>query len=181
MFLLIGFCTILFLNGCDISSKEKVNDDIKDDDVNYSIYEFHLYDETFEHTEEVVAKYDENGKLKKFEFYQVYPEITATSACKYRDPKYADAEDLNYAGVEYKCSSDGNGMKLYFAMTDESIIDGYLELENSDFDLIDSYEFYDTEDHAKNTIQNEIDYLKSEGIKPSDKNYIIMDGKRIDW
>lgn len=56
MIISLLLCPVFMMTGCGNNSGE--NNDSK-----LSVYEFHYYDSDFNHTEEMVIKYNEEGKL----------------------------------------------------------------------------------------------------------------------
>lgn len=174
VFLILILCSLLIVTGCN-------NPFSKED--NYSSYEIHHYDTDFNHTEEIVAKYDSEGKLKKLEMYMVYDQIKEQSDCDEWEQRHSDIVDLTYPEVEISCTITNKGTKIYYVMTDKSLEAGYLT-NNDDYYSLDFTEMYipfKDESSAKETIQKNIDNYKQQGIEYNDQNYVVIDGKKTGW
>lgn len=52
-----------------------------DNDSKLSVYEFHFYDSDFNHTEEMVVKYNEDGELVYAEAYWTADEFNKNYVC----------------------------------------------------------------------------------------------------
>lgn len=177
-FLVLGVCSSLLLTGCD--SPLKGEGGLLGN--NYASYEVHLYDADFNHTEEIEAQYDSEGKLKRLELYMVFDQKTKQSDCDSWERSNLDAVDLNYDGVDAGCKITDKGAKVYYVMTDESLEDGYLkDGEDYDFDFEDVYYMFKTEEKAKETIDEYIEMCKENEVEYNDDNYVVIDGKKTGW
>lgn len=147
----------------------------------YSSYEYHIYDETFKHTEDLVAKYDSTGKLVLFESYMIYDKRTDSNPCREFNSNIEDIVDLDYPGVTAKCTVDENGVKMYYSMTDKSVAKGYLK-DDKDFKLPlkRTYEDIADEKMAKETFQKLLDRVREEEMVFDERNYIIIDDVKIE-
>lgn len=167
---IMSLCAICFVTGCDniLNNKE-----------NYSIYEMHLYDDTFDHTEELIIKYKEDESLKYMEYYMTYD---TEKACDYLINRYKESEDLKYPEVKFDCETIDGKTTIRWSMTDKSIEKGYLT-DDKDYDSSLQY-YYDkvkNETLAKETFEGQVTRFREENIFGADeRNYIIIDGKKID-
>ena len=131
-YLKIGLClllTIFVFTGCE----NKANETKKEDDNSLSVYEYHYYDNDFNHTEDFIVKYDKSGNFKELQMIYNYDKRTNSDACsqiKYTKENYID---LTYPGVSASCIVDEKGQTLIWSMTDESVSAGYLKDENKDY------------------------------------------------
>ena len=57
--ILSSLLALFLLTGCENNILNPLDDSSK-----YSVYEYHYYDEDFEHTEDFIVKYDRDGNLK---------------------------------------------------------------------------------------------------------------------
>lgn len=174
VFMILAGC--LLVTGCENDSKEITN---KESD--YSVYEYHYYDEDFNHTEDFIVKYDKNGNFKELKTITLYDkDKRSCNQDSYTVEKYPD---LAYKGVSATCTSDSNGVSYISTMTDESVQDGYLSDEDGDYLLPLKY-FYEelsTQDKADETFNGLIDSFKENNVKEDSRNYIIIKGKKTSW
>lgn len=170
--LIVSLLIIFMVSGCSNSKENK--DDL-------SIYEYHYYDKDFEHTEDFIAKYDKDGKLKSLESIYVYDKRTDSKYCKnaYSKDEYID---LTYKDVYASCTVDENGQKLISSMTDKSIEDGYL-VDDKDYRLVLQYIYEDvsTEKDAINFFKKMEATFKEENSSTDERNYLIVKGKRVNF
>lgn len=165
-------CTAFMVTGCDTSNKV--------DESKYSIYEMHLYDDTFDHTEELVVKFDENGNFKYAKYYMTYD---SEKACEYFiDNWNKNAVDAKYPEVKYNCETVDGKSTISWSMTDKSLKNGYLT-DGKEFKSSLKY-YYDRikdETTAKSTFEGQVTRFREEGLFDADeRNYLIIDGKKID-
>ena len=166
-------CSVFMVTGCGNNSGEI-------DDSKLSVYEMHQYDAEFKHTEEIVAKFDDEGKLKYAEYITVYDyEITA---CPTKIEQWNETEDSKYEDVNYSCEAKDGKTTIKWSMTDKSLDNGYLS-DDKTFKsrLKGSYERIKDEATAKETFEDQVTRFREEEIFGADeRNYIIIDGERID-
>ncbi|MBE6154391.1 MAG: hypothetical protein E7163_02280 [Firmicutes bacterium] len=152
----------------------------KVDDSKLSVYEIHEYDAEFKHTEEIVAKFDDEGKLKYAEYITVYDrEMTV---CPTKIKQWNETEDSKYEDVKYSCEAKDGKTTIKWSMTDKSLNDGYLT-DNKTFSsrLKGSYNNIKDEETAKKVWNEHITKFRDENLFAVDeRNYIIIDGERID-
>ena len=163
----ISLLCAVFMVGCQ--TKEE----------NLKVYEMHLYDSTFKHTEELIAKYKEDGSLKYLEYYMVYD---SEKACEYAINNWNEnAVDAKYEEVKFNCETVDGKTTVSWSMTDKSIEDGYL-IDDEDYDssLKSYYERIKTEEMAKETFEGQVTRFKEENLFGDERNYIIINGERID-
>ena len=86
LMVLIGCITI---TGCENGSKGGIN---KEND--YLVYEYHYYDEDFNHTEDFIAKYDKNGNFKELKTITLYDKDKRS--CNQDDYTVEKYPDLGY-------------------------------------------------------------------------------------
>ena len=165
-------CTVFMVTGCE-------NIDGVDES-KYSVYEMHLYDDTFDHTEELVVKYDEGGNFKYAEYYMTYD---SEKACEYLINNWnKKSEDSKYAEVKFDCKTVDGKSTLRWSMTDKSVDAGYLT-DDKDFDSSLKYYYEKIKDEkiAKETFEGQVTRFREEKLFGLDeRNYIIIDGERID-
>lgn len=164
LLLCVGFMTI----GCENKTKEN-------DGKNYKQYEIHFYDADFKHTEELEVYYDKDGNLKNIAAYYVY------DASKNRNCQYIQKPKKDYKDAKIECTENSDGsVKYYSYLTDESIKEGALE-DSAFMSVKSAYEEFDTEEKIKSYIDSLIEELKNSNTKSDDRNYIISDGKKVEW
>lgn len=164
LLLCVGFMTI----GCENKTKEN-------DGKNYKQYEIHFYDADFKHTEELEVYYDKDGNLKNIAAYYVY------DASKNRNCQYMQKPKKDYKDAKSECTENSDGsVKYYSYLTDESIKEGALE-DSAFMSVKSAYEEFDTEEKIKSYIDSLIEELKNSNTKSDDRNYIISDGKKVEW
>lgn len=165
-------CSVFMITGCG-NNEEKEN-------VNLSAYEIHMYDAEFKHTEELIAKYDDEGKLKYAEYITVYDrEMTI---CSSRIEEWNETEDSKYEDVKYSCEAKDGKTTIKWSMTDKSLDNGYLS-DDKTFKsaLKSSYKSIKDEETAKKVWNERItEFRDLELFEADERNYIIMDGERID-
>ena len=166
-------CSVFMVTGCGNNSGEI-------DDSKLSVYEIHEYDAEFKHTEEIVAKFDDEGKLKYAEYITVYDyEITA---CPTKIEQWNETEDSKYEDVNYSCEAKDGKTTIKWSMTDKSLDNGYLS-DDKTFKsaLKSSYKNIKDEETAKKVWNEQITKFRDENIfGADDRNYIVMDRERID-
>lgn len=175
-FILMVLIGCIAITGCENGSKGRIN---KEND--YLVYEYHYYDEDFNHTEDFIVKYDKNGNFKELKTITLYDKDKRS--CNQDDYTVEKYPDLGYKGVSATCTSDSNGVSYIATMTDESVNDGYLSDENGNYLLPLKY-FYEelsTQDKADETFKGLIDSFKEHNIKEDDRNYIIIKGNKASW
>lgn len=175
-FILMVLIGCIAITGCENGSKGGIN---KEND--YLVYEYHYYDEDFNHTEDFIVKYDKNGNFKELKTITLYDKDKRS--CNQDDYTVEKYPDLGYKGVSATCISDSNGVSYIATMTDESVNDGYLSDENGDYLLPLKY-FYEelsTQDKADETFKGLIDSFKENNVKEDSRNYIIIKGKKASW
>lgn len=154
--------------GCENKTKENVGE-------NYKQYEIHFYDADFKHTEELEVYYDNDGNLKNIAAYYVY------DASKNRNCQYMQKPKKDYKDAKSECIENSDGsVKYYSYLTDESIKEGALE-DSAFMSVKSAYEEFDTEEKIKSYIDSLIEELKNSNTKSDDRNYIISDGKKVEW
>lgn len=175
-FIFMIFIGCIAITGCENSSEEVLN---KEND--YLVYEYHYYDEDFNHTEDFIAKYDKNGNFKELKTITLYDKDKRS--CNQDDYTVEKYPDLGYKGVSATCTSDSNGVSYIATMTDESIKDGYLSDEDGDYLLPLKYFYEDlsTQDKADETFKGLIDSFKENNVKEDSRNYIIVKSKKASW
>lgn len=168
-----GLCSLFLITGCGANENEEEN---------YSVYEWHSYDSTFKHTEDFIAKYDDNGNLKYLESITVWDKEKNRS-CDALNKTTSTYPDLKYEGVGFKCEMLDNGTKLSYYMTDKSIEDGYLSEEDGhyNFSLEYIYPKLKDEEMAKESVQELIDMSKENNLEFNDQNYAVIDGVKTGW
>ena len=127
--ILSSLVALFLLTGCESNLLGT-----KDESSKYSIYEYHYYDEDFEHTEDFIVKYDKDGNLKEFQMIYLYDKRTDSKYCPENAFSIEKYVDLTYPGVTATCTVDENGQKLVYTMTDESVKSGYLK-DDKDYSL----------------------------------------------
>lgn len=168
-FILLGSLFVITGCGDNIENNE--------DDAKYSVYEMHLYDEDFKHTEELVAKYKEDGTIKYVETYVVWDDVRS---CESSINSNSKSEDLKYPDVKYTCTNEDGKTIVKWSMTDKSLDNGYLK-DKKDFksDLKYIYEDIKEEASLKKILEQQAEGLRKEN-KFDERNYFVIDGKRID-
>lgn len=174
-FAFVVLASCLFLTGCE--GKNIFSNGSKDD---YSTYEYHYYDEDFNHTEDFIVKYDKNGNFKELKTIILYDKDDRS--CPNKDYTVEDYPDLAYKGVSIKCTKDNNGVTYTTTMTDESVKNGYLK-GDEDYLLPLKYYYDDlsTESKAETTFKRLVEEFKKNKVEKNKKNYIIIKGKDVSW
>lgn len=179
LFIILGLCSLL-ITGCGTENG-------KDEDKNLSVYEWHYYDETFKHTEDFIAKYDESGKLVKLESIydakypggQKYDEDYCKINLERLNKKFAD-----YKGVTATCEMRDDSYVWNYSITDEAIEAGALDVENAYVyidPLVNIHPRVADETKVKETIQKLMDNAKNESAECNDINYAVIDGVKTCW
>ena len=181
-YLKIGLClllTIFVFTGCE----NKANETKKEDDNSLSVYEYHYYDNDFNHTEDFIVKYDKSGNFKELQMiynYDKRPNSDACSQIKYTKENYID---LTYPGVSASCIVDEKGQTLIWSMTDESVSAGYLKDENKDysFALKYVYDSLETEEKANEYMKKAVEEFKKQNVVEDDRNYLVIKNEKVKW
>ena len=175
MIISLLLCSVFMITGCGNSSGE--NDDSK-----LSVYEFHQYDSDFDHTEEMVIKYNEEGKLVYAEAYWTLDDAGENASCDFVKNRFKTSDDAKYKDVKMECKLSGKQMTVKYIITDESLKDGYLQNDDeyyqSYFD--GGYDIFKEEEIFKKYLENQIEYFREKNLFEDERNYIVMDGERID-
>ena len=178
--IILSSIAILFLlTGCENST---INGIIGGNEKEYSVYEYHYYDEDFDHTEDFVAKYDKDGNLKELEMIYLYDKRTDSKYCPENAFDKEEYIDLTYPGVTATCTVDENGQKLVYTMTDESVKSGYLT-DGKDYRLPLEYLYEDvaTEEKAKEYFNKALKDFKESNIVEDNRNYLVIKGVKTSW
>lgn len=175
--ILSSLVALFLLTGCESNLLGT-----KDESSKYSIYEYHYYDEDFEHTEDFIVKYDKDGNLKEFQMIYLYDKRTDSKYCPENAFSIEKYVDLTYPGVTATCTVDENGQKLVYTMTDESVKSGYLK-DDKDYSLALKYmyEEIDTEEKAKEYFDKALKVFKENNVKEDNRNYLIIKGVKTSW
>lgn len=172
MIMSLLLCATFILTGCENTTEKEEKE--------LTVYEMHLYDETFKHTEELVVKYDDEGNFKYAEYYMTYD---YDLPCTYMIDKWnKTAEDAKYEDVEYNCETIDGKSTLRWSMTDKSLDNGYLKDDkNYSSSLKNYYDRLKDEATAKETFKGQVTRFRDEKLFDADeRNYIIIAGERID-
>lgn len=173
LMVIILLCTVFMVTGCENILE-------KDDDSKLSVYEFHYYDSSFNHTEEMVVKYNDEGELVYAEAYWIADNFNVNYGCEYYEEKFKEFDDAKYEDVKFECEMSETKRTLKYIITDKSLKDGYLQNED------DSYHtyfngYYDTinkEENFKKYLEEQIEYLRDNNLFEDERNYIIIDGEK---
>lgn len=95
-----------------------------------------------------------------------------------------EIDDFKYDGVNWECNVDSDyKLKKVWTMNDASIAKGYLKNEEDDYRLPfeDLYPMIETQEKAKEFIENEVNSLKENGIDCSDKYYYVIANEKKCW
>ena len=174
-FILIVSLLIIFLvSGCSNSKENK--DDL-------SIYEYHYYDNDFNHTEDFIVKYDKSGNFKELQMIYNYDKRTNWDACSQIKYTKENDIDLTYPGVSASCIVDEKGQTLIWSMTDESVSAGYLKDENKDysFALKYVYDSLETEEKANEYMKKAVEEFKKQNVVEDDRNYLVIKNEKVKW
>ncbi len=176
--LIILILCLTVLTACKKKDEEKEK---------YRVYEWHYNDIMFDNTDEIIAKYDDEGNLMYLEVYKVYDYKDLKiddSYCERIIESNSKTEDSKHKGVKSNCIKDGSMIKISYTMTNESIEDGYLTDANKKYvfsDLQSTYSKMKDEEQAKKTINELIDKTKNENITCDEKNYAVINGQKECW
>jgi len=165
-------CSVFMVTGCGNNSGEV-------DESKYSVYEWHEYDVDYKHTEEMILKYNEDGSLAYAEYYWVRDNATS---CDYANKVYDESEDKNYPDVKYTCEISDGKMTTKWSMTEKSLEKGYLT-DEKDYDstLKNWYDRIKDETVGKALMERQVTRFREDSLFGADeRNYIIIDGERID-
>lgn len=174
--------TIFFITGCNlvepISKDNNPSKENKDD----IVYEYHYYDEDFEHTEDFIVKFDKNGNFKSLETITIYDKRTESKYCPENIYNKEDYIDLTYPGVTASCTVSESGQKLVNYMNAESVKAGYLQ-DDKDYRLSLQYIYEEVSslEKTKETFNSLLDRMKKENIVQNERNYIVIDNKKVSW
>lgn len=175
MIISLLLCSVFMITGCGISSG-------KNDDSKLSVYEFHYYDSDFEHTEEMVIKYNEEGNLVYAEAYWTLDDVSGNANCDYVKNRFEESNDVKYKDVKMECKLSEKQMTIKYIITDESLKDGYLQNDDeyyqSYFD--GGYDIFNEEETFKKYLEDQVEYLRENNLFEDERNYIVIDGERID-
>ena len=169
MIISLLLCSVFMITGC--GSNEV-------DDSKYSVYEWHEYDADYKHTEEMILKYNEDGSLAYAEYYWVRDNATN---CDYVNKVYDESEDKNYPDVKFTCEISVGKMTTKWSMTEKSLQKGYLT-DGKDYDstLKNWYDRIKDETVGKALMERQVTRFREDSLFGADeRNYIIIDGKRI--
>lgn len=167
-------CSVFMLTGCEESFEEN--------DTNLSVYEFHQYDSDFNHTEEIIIKYDEEGNIVYGEAYWTFDKVNENASCESVYIRFDESNDAKYKDVKVECNLSSEGKTIKYTLTGESIKDGYLQNEDEYYKsyFYGGYEVFSDEETFKKYLEEKVIYLRDNDLFKDKRNYIVIDGKRID-
>ncbi len=172
--IIILILILTILTGCNDKKVKQENNN----------YEYHYYDEKEKYYEEYIAKY-KNGKLTELIIMNTRTYTGSSNlkeACKTIEENQNKAMS-NYNGASFKCTLEKNNTYKYtYIIKQEAINSGFMTTEN-DNDLFNNikiiYNKVATEKQATKHLEIELDNFKSKDIKCNNKNYIIINGKKV--
>lgn len=138
-------------------------------------YALQLYGENFHYTRGLEADYDEEGELKQIEVYLIYD----SSAFMISNGGEDSAE--KYPGAKSTCTvNDDGSVKISNSLTSDSIEAGALA-DNAFYMVSQIYDKIKTEEDIKAFFEEQAEFAKENGIPADETNYIIVNGKNIQW
>lgn len=167
-------CSIFIITGCENSQGE--NEDSK-----LSVYEFHYYDSDFNHTEEMVIKYNEEKKLAYAEAYWTLDDVGENASCDSVKSDFEESNDAKYKDVKMECKLSGKQMTVKYIITDESLKDGYLQNDDEYYQsyFYGGYDTFKEEETFKEYLESQVEYLRENNLFSDKRNYIVIDGEKI--
>lgn len=175
MIISLLLCSVFMITGCENGLGE--NDDSK-----LSVYEFHQYDSDFNHTEEMIVKYNEEGKLVYAEAYWTLDDVGENANCDTVKNRFEESNDAKYKDVKMECKLSENQMTVKYIITDESLKDGYLQNDDEYYQsyFYGGYDIFNEEETFKKYLEDQVEYLREKKLFEDKRNYIVIDGERID-
>lgn len=175
MIISLLICAVFMVTGCENILGEN-------NDSELSVYEFHTYDTDFNHTEEMVVKYNDEGKLVYAEAYWTSDNFNKNYGCEYYENNFKEKNDAKYKDVKFECTMTEEQRTFKYIITDESLKDGYLQNEDETYlsYFSGSYDIIKEEKNFKEYLEEKVEYLRDNNLFADERNYIIIDGERID-
>lgn len=140
-------------------------------DNKYTRYEWHYYDKDFNHTEELIVKYDKKGDLYEYEESLLYDKVTDKKSCDNFNYRFKDVE-----GATETCKTTDEGTRVTRTFN-RKYIDKRIAQKgegSEDRKLL-------KEEYAKEYFEEGLKKLKEE-VEHSDKyNYMVIANKKIEW
>ena len=176
--LIAGGVYFFVFNSKENSKKEAEESEYYDED--HYLYEYHSFSKETNNTENIVIKYDKEGKLVYLARWVLWKDKKSCDGWNYNE---TNTPDLTYPEVKVSCTVTDDGLKAFYEMTDKSLEAGYLKDEKTWklSVLKTAYNNFDTEEHAKAYLEKKISRFKSSDIKSDDETYIIIKNKRVEW
>ena len=168
----IGIGLLLIILLLAICLKNPISNLFEEDDKRYAL---NLYGEDFHYIRGLEAFYDRNGELKSIEVYLIYDSSTLDIANESID----GAADYPEAKSEFIVNDDGS-VKISNFLTSKSIEAGALS-DNAFYMVSSMYDRIKTEDDIKLLFEDQMELAREKNIPADETNYIIMNGKNVDW
>ena len=161
--LFLGVFSCLLITGCGNSINNSGD---------YTTYEYHYYDTHFNHTEDLIVKYDKSGNIVEYEEIVLYDKVTSSNAC---DSYHYSLEKKE--GLSETCTTTDEGTKVSYKATKK-----YFDNNKDNLVLLDDdmYKKLLKEEDAKELFDDLTKKIKEE-VEHSDKyNYVIIAGEKIE-
>ena len=139
-------------------------------------YETHMYDEDFQHTEELYTEY-KNGKLTYIAYVRRYDKKLDKTYCDGKD--YAE-QDGDYSKKTCKVQSNGTVISEIIKMDKyDEFAEKYDQYAESEEDKV--YSRLKTEKEAKKIFKKYEEEFKKQVEHSDENNYLVIANKKVTW